>query len=69
MKLQQGQQYQCADSLVRIVKLERMAVAYKATPLPGPDPEEVPQEGVRVEATKKEFCRLIKGATLVVPPV
>ena len=72
MKLQQGQLYKCADAVVRIVKLERMAVAYKATPLPKPSGEvdpDVPAEGVRCEVTKKEFCRLIKGADLLVSAV
>jgi hypothetical protein len=32
------------------------------------DPD-VPAEGVRCEVTKKEFCRLIKGAELLVSAV
>ena len=45
---------------MRIVKLERMAVDYKVIPEEVPDVD--PVEGVRHSVTKKEFCRLIKGA-------
>ena len=60
MKLQQGQRWKTADQTVRIVKLERMAVDYKVIPEEVPDVD--PVEGVRHSVTKKEFCRLIKGA-------
>jgi hypothetical protein len=70
MKLQQGQRWKCADAVVRIVRLERMSVDYKATPLPTEATEadeDLPPEGTHHHATKKEFCRLIKGAELLPP--
>jgi hypothetical protein len=62
MKLQQGQQWTCHDTTLRVVKLERMAVTYKAMADP------VTGEGTHHRVTKKEFCRLIKGAVLMPPP-
>jgi len=63
MKLQQGQRWKTADQTVRIVKLERLAVEYKTVPeaVEGVDAG----EGIRQRVTKKEFCRLIKGAVEV----
>lgn len=60
MKLQQGQRWKTADLTVRIVKLERLAVEYKTVPEPVEGVDSA--EGVRQRVTKKEFCRLIKGA-------
>ncbi len=59
MKLKQGQIWQLRDQYVRIVHLERLQVDYKATKLPGE------KDGTHHQATKKEFCRLLKGATLL----
>ena len=61
MKLEQGQVWRQGDTYYRIVQRERLAVAYKEM-----------QGGVTVHgthrtATKKDFCRLIKGATLLTP--
>ena len=59
MKLQQNQVYKQGGEYLRIVHLERLEVQYKAVTnlLTG--------EGRHHRAGKKEFCRLIKGATLL----
>ncbi|MFO1523669.1 MAG: hypothetical protein U1F77_10185 [Kiritimatiellia bacterium] len=62
MLLQQGQVWQKGAQFFRIVKLERLAVDYKEMPAA------VTLDGRHHSVTKKEFCRLIKGATLVPPP-
>lgn len=61
MKLQQGQLWKCQDAILRIVRLERMVVLYKAMP----DLET--EAGVHHRVSKKEFCRLIKTAVLTLP--
>ncbi len=61
MKLKQAQVWKVGDGFVRIVRLERLAVDYKVMPtLTGGD-------GAHQRSTKKEFCRLLKGATLIEP--
>lgn len=61
MKLQQGQVWQCGDEFVRIVHLERLEVGYKsASTLKFTD-------GTHKHTSKKDFCRLLKGATLIPP--
>lgn len=62
MRLQQGQVWQKDTRFLRIVKLERLSVDYKDMPAA------ITLEGRHHHATKKEFCRLIKGATLLPPP-
>ncbi|MFM8715265.1 MAG: hypothetical protein ACKOHM_10405 [Spartobacteria bacterium] len=59
MKLQQNQIWQKGSEYFRIVQLERLEVQYKTLtdPLSGRGPHE--------RVTKKEFCRLLKGAVLV----
>jgi len=61
MRLQQNQVWQLGEEYIRIVRLERKAVQYKQTAgaatLTGP----------HKYATKKDFCRLLKGATLLPP--
>jgi len=59
MKLAQNQIYRQGDEYLRIVELERLEVQYKAVRnlLTG--------EGAHQRVSKKEFCRLIKGATLL----
>lgn len=59
MKLQQNQIWQKGTEYYRIVELERLEVQYKTLtdPLSGRGPHE--------RVTKKEFCRLLKGAVLV----
>jgi hypothetical protein len=59
MKLQQGQVWKCGAEYVRIVQLERLEVGYKsANDLKFTD-------GKHQHTSKKDFCRLLKGATLV----
>jgi hypothetical protein len=59
MKLQQGQVWKCGEEFVRIVHLERLEVDYKSfKSLKGSD-------GKHQKASKKEFCRMLKGATLI----
>jgi hypothetical protein len=61
MKLQQGQVWKCGEQYVRIVQLERLEVGYKsATNLQF-------FNGKHQHTSKKDFCRLLKGATLVAP--
>ena len=59
MKLQQGQVWKQGDGYLRIVHLERLEVQYKAIKnlLTG--------EGSHHHVSKKDFCRLLKGATLL----
>ena len=58
MKFQQGQVWKTDDRFLSIVRLERLSVDFKSmTNLDG-------AEGAHQHATKKEFCRLIKGAEL-----
>ncbi len=69
MKLQQGQLWKTPDATLRLVKLERLAVEYKAIPDADAGPGVEPGEGTHHRVTKKEFCRLIKGATLTLPAI
>ena len=59
MKLAQNQVWKQGDVYLRIVHLERLEVQYKAiiNLLAG--------EGTHHHVSKKEFCRLIKGAKLL----
>jgi pyridoxal biosynthesis lyase PdxS len=59
MKLAQNQVWKQGDVYLRIVQLERLDVRYKAISnlLAG--------EGTHHHVSKKEFCRLIKGARLL----
>ena len=59
MKLQQGQVWKCAGEFVRIVHLKRLEVGYKSFK------NLKTQEGVHQHTSKKDFCRLLKGATLL----
>jgi hypothetical protein len=61
MKLLQNQVWKQGDEFLRIVVLERLAVRYKAMK------DLATGEGKHHSVTKKEFCRLIKGATLLTP--
>lgn len=58
MKLQQGQVWKQGDHYIRLVHLERLGVEYKIIK------DLTTKEGVHHKALKKEFCRLIKTATL-----
>ncbi|MEM9282389.1 MAG: hypothetical protein AAGA96_11210 [Verrucomicrobiota bacterium] len=56
MRLHQNQLWKQGDQFFRIVHLERLSVEYKRI-----DPKD-PEAGSHHSVTKKEFCRLIKGA-------
>ncbi len=60
-KLQQDQVWKTGEGYVRIVRLERLSVAYKIFQDPAS------RDGTHHEVTKKEFCRLIKAAVLLSP--
>jgi hypothetical protein len=62
MKLQQNQIWQKGSEYYRIVQLARLEVQYKTMtdPLSGHGPHQ--------QVTKKEFCRLLKGAVLLEAP-
>ena len=61
MKLEQNQVWEKDGRLFRIVQRERLEVQYKSmTGLPG-------GETRHLRVSKKEFCRLIKGARLLSP--
>ncbi|MBC7978967.1 MAG: hypothetical protein H7Y36_00210 [Armatimonadetes bacterium] len=59
IQLQQGQLWKKGDDFLRIVVWERLAIQYKLTASPDS------AEGTLHDVSKKEFCRLIKGAELV----
>jgi len=61
VKLLQNQVWKRGDEFLRIVELERLRVQYKAL---SADPT---AKGKHHEVTKKEFCRLLKDATLLTP--
>ncbi|MFZ4396350.1 MAG: hypothetical protein ACOYOU_12075 [Kiritimatiellia bacterium] len=61
MRLQQNQVWQSGDQFFRIVRLERKAVQYKVTK------DSAIVAGPHFYATKKDFCRLLKGAALLPP--
>src|SRR5450631_3001734 len=61
MKLCQGQVWKSGKEYLRIVKLERLAVEYKSLPNLGN------KEGTLHQTSKKDFCRLLKGAHLLAP--
>ena len=59
MKLQQSQVWKQGDLYLRIVRVERLAVDYKTSR----DPNS--RKGRHHHVSKKEFCRLLKDATLL----
>jgi hypothetical protein len=59
MKLQQGQIWKCGEKHFRIVHLERLGVGYKTLK------SLKSSEGTHQRTTKKAFCRMLKGATLL----
>jgi hypothetical protein len=63
VKLKQGQVWKCGNEYVRIVQLKRLEVGYKSASNPRFS------DGKHQHTSKKDFCRLLKGATLVAPPV
>lgn len=61
LKLAQGQVWQQGDVYFRIVKWTRLTIDYKAMK------NLASKEGEMHAVSKKEFCRRIKGATLLKP--
>ena len=61
MKLEQGQIWQKGADYIRIVAWARLSIEYKVMQNPAT------KEGTLHKATKKEFCRLLKGAVLLKP--
>jgi hypothetical protein len=59
MKLEQGQVWKKENEHFRIVKWSRETIVYKVLPAPET------KGGTQQTVTKKEFCRLIKGAELL----
>jgi hypothetical protein len=59
MRLKQSQVWKKGDVYFRIVRLERLSVDYKE--LTGPNSA----KGSHHHVTKKEFCRMLKDATLL----
>ena len=58
MKLKQGQVWKQGNRFYRITEWSRMTIKYKLA-----FTQHAPEEPVE-EVSKKEFCRLIKGAEL-----
>lgn len=58
MKLQQNQIWKKGSEFIRITRLERLEVAYKSIT------DLSTKEGTHHVMTKKEFCRMIRGAKL-----
>ncbi len=63
MKFSQNQLWKQGEDLYRIVNLERLSVGYKKID------EAHAEGGTHHVVTKKEFCRLLKGAVEVVQEV
>lgn len=61
MKLEQGQIWKQGEDYIRIVEWARLSIEYKVMKDP------VSKQGTVHQATKKEFCRLLKGAVLLKP--
>ena len=59
MKLQQDQIWKCGDEYVRIVHLERLEVGYKSLK------SLKSSAGKHQLTSKKDFCRMLKGAVLL----
>ncbi|MCX6853425.1 MAG: hypothetical protein NTV80_00810 [Verrucomicrobia bacterium] len=59
MKLEQGQIWKQGEVYYRIVEWARMYIEYKQMKDPAT------KEGTFHQLSKKEFCRLLKGATLI----
>jgi len=61
MKLEQGQIWKQGEDYYRIVEWARLSIKYKLMKDPAT------KVGTVHDVTKKEFCRLIKGAQLLGP--
>ena len=60
-RLRQGQVWKLGDDFIRIVDLERLEVGYKLMK------NLESGEGSHHRISKKDFCRLLKAATLLAP--
>lgn len=61
LKLQQDQVWKTDAAYLRIVRLERLSVTYKALR------DLATRDGSHHETSKKEFTRMIKSGTLLTP--
>ena len=61
LKLQQDQVWKTESGHLRIVRLERLSVAYKTLK------DLASRDGTHHQVSKKEFTRLIKSGTLLTP--
>ena len=59
IKLRQAQVWKQGEEYLRIVHLERLVVEYKSTT------SLAAKKGIHRKVGKKEFCRLLKSATLL----
>jgi len=59
MKLCQGQVWKKDKEYIRIVRLERLEVEYKSME------SLAAKSGAKIVTSKKDFCRLLKGAHLL----
>ena len=59
MKLRQNQVWKQGELYFRIVRLDRLSVEFKEMAAPST------REGTHHTSSKKEFCRIIKGASLL----
>ncbi len=63
MKLCQGQVWKKDGQYIRIVRLERLQVEYKTME------NLADKSGEKIVTSKKDFCRLLKGAHLLAPKI
>lgn len=61
MKLEQNQLWKQGDTYLRIVHWDRTFIVYKIMKDPAT------RQGTEHQVSKKEFCRMLKGAVLVTP--
>lgn len=61
LRLRQGQVWKQGKEYIRIVRLERLEVEYKSLP------DLHSKAGTRHVTSKKDFCRLLKGAHQLQP--
>ena len=63
MKLKQGQTWDCGHEFIRIVDLQRLEVGYKTFK------NLKASAGTHRRTSKKDFCRMLKNASLVTEEV
>ena len=61
MTLQQGQVWKKGEDYLRIVEWSRLEIVYKIMK------DMTTRVGTQHRVTKKEFCRMLKGAKLLAP--